>query len=233
MRILALETSTESGSCALWQEGETLAADCPADAPHSETLLPLAQQLLAAAQSGFAALDAIAFDMGPGMFTGLRVACGIAQGIAAALDKPVLPIGSLECMAHAAGGERVLSLLDARMGEVYAGAFQQTARDGPRTAGTIRLLRPEDLALPDDWPRTDAVRVVGNALLAYPQLAERFCLHRCLPRIRPHAKPLVELAALAFRRGEGQDPALALPRYVRDKVAYTTAERAAARGHCA
>ncbi|MDR1351113.1 MAG: tRNA (adenosine(37)-N6)-threonylcarbamoyltransferase complex dimerization subunit type 1 TsaB [Zoogloeaceae bacterium] len=230
MRILALETSTESGSCALWQEGEILAADCPADAPHSATLLPLAQQLLASAQSSFAALDAIAFGMGPGAFTGLRVACGIAQGMAAALDKPVLPIGSLECMAYMAGGERVLSLLDARMGEVYLGAFLAREACAPQVSGAIRLLKPEEIVLPDDWPETDAAQVVGNALLAYPQLAERFCRCRCLPQIRPHARPLVELAAQAFRRGEGQDPALALPRYVRDKVARTTAERAAAGG---
>ncbi|MDR0673551.1 MAG: tRNA (adenosine(37)-N6)-threonylcarbamoyltransferase complex dimerization subunit type 1 TsaB [Zoogloeaceae bacterium] len=231
MRILALETSTESGSCALWQEGEVLAADCPAGEPHSGTLLPLARRLLATAQSGFAALDAIAFGMGPGMFTGLRVACGIAQGMAAALDKPVLPIGSLECMACAAGGERVFCLLDARMGEVYAGAFQAREDSAPQAVGPIRLLRPEDLALPEGWLETDAIQIAGNALLAYPQLAERFCGCRCLPQIRPHARALAKLAAKAFRRGEGQDPALALPRYVRDKVAYTTLERAALGGH--
>ncbi|MDR2625813.1 MAG: tRNA (adenosine(37)-N6)-threonylcarbamoyltransferase complex dimerization subunit type 1 TsaB, partial [Zoogloeaceae bacterium] len=166
----------------------------------------------------------------PGMFTGLRVGCGIAQGMAAALDKPVLPIGSLECMAYAAGGKQVLSLLDARMGEVYTGAFRMDKPLEIQAAGAIRLLKPQDLALPDDWPETEAVQVVGNALLAYPQLAERFCRCHCLPRIRPHASPLAELAAEAFRRGEGRDPALALPRYVRDKVAYTTAERAAAGG---
>jgi tRNA threonylcarbamoyladenosine biosynthesis protein TsaB len=227
MQILALETSTESASCALWQEGETLVADCPADAPHSATLLPLAQQLLAMAQSSFSALDAIAFDMGPGAFTGLRVACGIAQGMAAALDKPLLPIGSLECMAHAAGGGRVLSLLDARMGEVYTGAFCMSATLEPQATGAIRLLKPEEICLPDDWSETDAIQVVGNALSAYPQLAERFRACRCLPQIGPHARSLANLAARALARGEGLDAALALPRYVRNKVARTTAERAA------
>ncbi|MDR2364561.1 MAG: tRNA (adenosine(37)-N6)-threonylcarbamoyltransferase complex dimerization subunit type 1 TsaB [Zoogloeaceae bacterium] len=228
MRVLALETSTEFGSCALWQDGETLSADCPADAPHSMTLLPLAQRLLAAAQCDFAALDAIAFDMGPGAFTGLRVACGIAQGMAMALGKPTLPIGSLECMAHAAGGDRVLSLLDARMGEIYAGAFRASKTLGPQAAGTIQILKPEAIILPDDWPETDAVQVVGNALLAYPDLAGRFRHCRRLPQIRPHARNLAELAAQALVRGEGTDPALALPRYVRNNVARTLAERAAA-----
>ncbi|GHT96859.1 tRNA (adenosine(37)-N6)-threonylcarbamoyltransferase complex dimerization subunit type 1 TsaB [Betaproteobacteria bacterium] len=221
MQILALETSTESGSCALWQDGCVLAADCPAGASHSATLIPLAQQLLASVGSDFSTLDAIAFGMGPGAFTGLRVACGIAQGMAVALDKPVLPVGSLECMAWAAGGEKVLSLLDARMGEVYVGAFTRHA-GGVQVVGELQVLRPEDIELPTDF------QLVGNALLAYPQLLERISPHaKKLPGILPHARPLVELAALAFARGEGLDPSLALPRYVRDKVARTTAERLA------
>ena len=221
MQILALETSTESGSCALWQDGRVLAADCPAGESHSATLIPLAQQLLATAGSDFSALDAIAFGMGPGAFTGLRVACGIAQGMATALDKPVLPVGSLECMAWAAGGGRTHSLLDARMGEVYVGAFTRHA-DGVRAVGELQVLRPEDIKLPEGF------QVVGNALLSYPQLLERFAHHtKIQPEILPHARPLVELAALAFARGEGLDPSLALPRYVRDKVARTTAERLA------
>jgi tRNA threonylcarbamoyladenosine biosynthesis protein TsaB len=232
MRILALETSTESGSCALWQEGRVLAADCPAGmAAHSTTLIPLARQLLATAGIGFAALDAIAFGMGPGAFTGLRVACGVAQGMAVALDKPVLPIGSLECMAWAAGGERVLSLLDARMGEVYVGAFVRSA-DGPQAVTRLQVLSPEEVSLPRSvaWSSSNC-QVVGNALSAYPQLAERFLASaRILPDLLPHARPLVELAALAFARGEGLDPALALPRYVREKVARTTAERLGAGG---
>jgi tRNA threonylcarbamoyladenosine biosynthesis protein TsaB len=223
MQILALETSTESGSCALWQDGHVLAADCPAGESHSATLIPLAQQLLASAESHFSVLDAIAFGMGPGAFTGLRVACGIAQGMAVALDKPVLPVGSLECMAWAAGGEWVLSLLDARMGEVYVGAFARCA-NGLQGMGDLQVLRPEDIKLPEGAPERS--QIVGNALLAYPQLAERFSgAWQTLPDILPHARPLVELAALALARGEGLDPALALPRYVRDKVARTTAER--------
>ncbi|MDR1887987.1 MAG: tRNA (adenosine(37)-N6)-threonylcarbamoyltransferase complex dimerization subunit type 1 TsaB [Zoogloeaceae bacterium] len=231
MQILALETSTESGSCALWQDGRVLAADCPAGESHSVTLIPLVQQLLATAGSSFSALDAIAFGMGPGAFTGLRVACGIAQGMAVALDLPVLPVGSLECMAWAAGGERVLSLLDARMSEVYMGAFTRHV-DGPQAVIDLQVLRPEEIRLPEEagW-LPEGCQIAGNALSAYPQLGERFSAPwQTLPDILPHARPLVELAALAFARGEGQDPALALPRYVRDKVARTTAERLAVGG---
>ncbi|MDR3323021.1 MAG: tRNA (adenosine(37)-N6)-threonylcarbamoyltransferase complex dimerization subunit type 1 TsaB [Zoogloeaceae bacterium] len=229
MRILALETSTESGSCAFWQEGGVLVADCPPGRSHSETLIPLVQQLLAEAGCGFAALDAIAFGMGPGAFTGLRVACGVAQGMAAALDLPMLPVGSLEAMAWATGGERVLSLLDARMGEVYCGAFE---RDDARPVALTELAAqtPEAIVL----PQGEGWLAAGNALRAYPQLAARFeglPGWRCLPAILPHAKEVAELGALAFLRGEALDPALAAPRYVRDKVARTTAERLADRGH--
>jgi tRNA threonylcarbamoyladenosine biosynthesis protein TsaB len=220
MQILALETSTDSGSCALWQDGRVLSADCPAGQPHSETLIPLAQRLLAEADSSFATLDAMAFGMGPGAFTGLRVACGIAQGMAVALDRPVLPVGSLEAMAWAAGGKRVMSLLDARMGEVYCGLFERR-NEGPLACSALTVQKPQTLPLPqeDDW------QVVGNALRVHAQLATRFAAWTCLPHILPHARSVAELAALAFLRGEAQDPALAAPCYVRDKVARTTAER--------
>lgn len=199
-----------------------LAAECPPDEPHSATLIPLAERLLAEAGGGFATLDAIAVDMGPGAFTSLRVSCAIAQGMAVALDLPILPVGSLECLAWQAGGRRVISLIDARMGEVYAGTFARRD-DGVTPLAEARLCRPETIAPPEgeDW------QVAGNAIAAYPTLAERFAASPCAlsPMRVPHARGLAELAAFALRRGEGVDPALALPRYVRDKVARTTAER--------
>jgi tRNA threonylcarbamoyladenosine biosynthesis protein TsaB len=226
MQILALETSTDSGSCALWQDGRVWTRDCPPGQPHSETLIPLARQMLMEAGSGFAALDAIAFGMGPGAFTGLRVACGIAQGMAMALDCPVLPVGSLEAMAWAAGGERVVSLLDARMGEVYCGFFER-GEAGPAACSELVVQRPETLPL----PQGEGWQAAGNALRVYPQLAARFSAWAHLPHILPHAGSVAELGALAFLRGEARDPALATPRYVRDKVARTTAERLADGGH--
>lgn len=225
MRILALETSTESGSCAFWQDGECWTADCPPEPSHSETLIPLTQRLLDEAGCGFAALDAIAFGMGPGAFTSLRVACGVAQGMAVALGKPVLPVGSLEAMAWAAGAGQVVSLLDARMGEVYCGAFERTA-EGVTAASKLTVAAPEDLVFPEGrgW------HVVGNALVAYPQLAARLANWPQQPERVPHARAVAELGALAFARGETVDPAHAMPRYVRNKVARTTAERLAAGG---
>jgi len=222
MLILALETSTELGSCALWRDGELSVRLCPAGRSHSETLLPLVRELLAEAAVAVAELDAIAFGVGPGAFTGLRVACGAAQGLAVAADIPLLPLTSLEAMAAATGAEQVLALLDARMGEVYAGAYRRSA-DGYVLQGEIRVSSPVDVPIPAEsgW------LACGNAPAAYPQLAERLAEAGLAVRgdILPTAAVLAQLAVPRLRRGEGIDAALAAPLYVRDKVAKTVAER--------
>jgi tRNA threonylcarbamoyl adenosine modification protein YeaZ len=109
MLILALETSTELGSCALWRDGVVTERFCPEKQPHSETLLPLVRELLAESGVRIADLDAIAFGVGPGAFTGLRVACGAAQGLAVAADLPLVAVTSLETMAAQSSAERVLA----------------------------------------------------------------------------------------------------------------------------
>lgn len=224
MRVLSLETSTDLGSCALWLEGELIERRCPPGRPHSETLLPLVRDLLDEAGIGFAELDAIAFGAGPGAFTGLRVACGIAQGLAVASNLPVLPIGTLEALAAGCDGERILALLDARMNEVY---YATLIRDesGLHLTGGLRVAPPTDVELPEGkgW------LACGNALTAYTMLAERvanagFVAH---PEAMPTAAAVARLAIPRLQRGEGIDPALAVPIYVRDKVARTVAERLA------
>ncbi len=222
MLILALETSTELGSCALWRDGELSVRLCPAGRSHSETLLPLVRELLAEAALMVADLDAIAFGVGPGAFTGLRVACGAAQGLAVAADIPLLPLTSLEAMAAATDAEQVLALLDARMGEVYAGAYRRSD-DGYVLQGEIRVSAPVDVQIPAEsgW------LACGNAPAAYPQLAERLAAAGLAVRgdILPTAGQLAQLAVPRLLRGEGIDAALAAPLYVRDKVAKTVAER--------
>ncbi|MFZ2267048.1 MAG: tRNA (adenosine(37)-N6)-threonylcarbamoyltransferase complex dimerization subunit type 1 TsaB [Azonexus sp.] len=222
MLILALETSTELGSCALWHDGELLERLCPAGRSHSETLLPLVRELLQGAGVGVRQLDAIAFGVGPGAFTGLRVACGAAQGLAVAGNIPLLPVSSLETMAAASGAERVLALLDARMGEVYAGAYLRTP-DGYALQGEIRLAAPDEVLLPEGagW------LACGNAPAAYPVLQQRLAAAAIpvLADVLPQAAQLARLAVPRALRGEGIDAALAAPLYVRDKVAKTVAER--------
>lgn len=222
MLILALETSTELGSCALWRDGELSERICPAGRSHSETLLPLVRELLVEAAVAVSQLDAIAFGVGPGAFTGLRVACGAAQGLAVANDIPLLPLTSLEAMAAATGAEQVLALLDARMGEVYAGAYRRSA-DGYVLQGEIRVCAPVDVQIPAEtgW------LACGNAPAAYPLLAQRLAEAGLSVRsdILPTAAVLAQLAVPCLLRGEGIDAALAAPLYVRDKVAKTVAER--------
>lgn len=224
MLILALETSTELGSCALWRDGEVVEKFCPTGRSHSETLLPLVRDLLRDAGLKVSQLDAIAFGVGPGAFTGLRIACGAAQGLAVAADIPLIPVTSLEAMAVLTGAERVLAVLDARMGEVYSGRYVRVA-DGYRLDGEIYVASPAATALPGDsgW------LACGNAPVAYPALLERLTTAGIdvQPGVLPTASALARLAAPRAVRGEGIDPALAAPLYIRDKVAKTVAERLA------
>lgn len=220
MNILALETSTESGSCALLIGDAVVERRCPPGRPHSETLLPLIRELLAESGLVFKQLDAVAFGAGPGAFTGLRVACGVAQGLAVGAGLPVVPVCGLEAMAATVGAPRVVSLLDARMGEVYAAAYT-LGDDGYALHGRIHVGAPEAIELPagSGW------LAAGNALTAYPLLGERlqaagFGLQ---PGVLPQAAAVARLAA---RRPTAQiDPALAAPLYIRDKVAKTIVER--------
>ena len=222
MLILALDTTTDFGSCALWIDGELRQLDCPPGRPHSETLLPLVRQLMAEAGLAFSHLDGIAFGCGPGAFTGLRVACGVTQGLAVAWETPVVPVCSLASMASQLAATQVLALLDARMGEVYAARYENRVA-GIAQCGDIRVVLPVGLELPSEsgW------HACGNAITAYPALAERLktagvAIH---PDILPNAGAVARLAVPQLAAGKGIDAALAAPLYIRDKVAKTVAER--------
>ena len=223
MNLLAIETSTELGSIAVWKDGELLRRACPATLPHSATLLPLISATLREAGLGFADLHGIAFAAGPGSFTGLRVACGVAQGLAVALDLPVIAVGTLDAMALASGSERVIVMLDARMGEVYYGLFS----DGSPLAPVV-VCQPSAVLIPDSpgW------HACGNGLAAYPVLCQRLAarVHLWQPELVPDAGAVARLAAPRLARGEGVDAAAATPLYVRNKVALTVAERLAKGG---
>ena len=223
MNLLAIETSTDLGSIALWRDGDILLRVCPAGVSHSETLLPLISATLGEAGLGFADLNGIAFAAGPGSFTGLRVACGVAQGLAFAHDLPLIPVGTLDAMALASGGERVIVALDARMGEVYFACFENGLAVGP--AG---VHAPDAVPL----PATGGWLACGNGLAAYPALHERLAplVSAWLPELMPSAETVARLAAPRLARGERVDPADAVPLYVRDKVAKTVAERLAQGG---
>ncbi|HLA36797.1 MAG TPA: tRNA (adenosine(37)-N6)-threonylcarbamoyltransferase complex dimerization subunit type 1 TsaB, partial [Rhodocyclaceae bacterium] len=125
MRLLALETATRQLSVALWQDGAIVERAAILPNGGSERLLPWVYELLVEAGIGMAQLDGVAFGAGPGGFTGLRLACGIAQGLAFGLDRPVVAISTLAALALASGETRVWTCLDARMNEVYCAAYER------------------------------------------------------------------------------------------------------------
>jgi tRNA threonylcarbamoyladenosine biosynthesis protein TsaB len=223
MNLLAIETSTDVGSIALWRDGDLLVRACPVGVAHSQTLLPLIRSTMAEASLAFTDLHGIAFGAGPGSFTGLRVACGVAQGLAFPHDLPLLPVDTLAALALASGGERVIVALDARMGEVYYGFFE-----GGMLCGEEGVYSPAAAPL----PASGGWLACGNGLAAYPLLRERLSpyVERWLPALMPNAEFVARLAAPRLARGEWVDAADAAPRYVRDKVAQTVVERLAQGG---
>jgi tRNA threonylcarbamoyladenosine biosynthesis protein TsaB len=225
MRLLAIETATEACSVALWVDGDVRERFDLAPRRHATVVLPMAGALLAEAGISRRQLDAIAVGRGPGAFTGVRLGVAIAQGIALALDRPVLPVSTLAVLAQgaAAVGLPVLALIDARMGEVYAGAFDLGA-DGlvlPRGAETV--LPPQQVMAP-----ADRFAGVGTGFGAYDDaLRTRFgdALVPVGPQTLPRAADLARLAARDFAAGHAVDPLHAQPVYLRDKVALTLAEQ--------
>src|SRR5436853_5938304 len=147
MRFASIETSTEWCSVALWTDGEIAALERRAAARHSELALPMLQRLLAAAGIGAGQLDAVAYGAGPGSFTGLRIACGLAQGLAVARTLPVYGVSSLAAMAEESGAEHVLACIDARMREVYYAALERTPGGWRELIGP-RCVAPRAVAAP-------------------------------------------------------------------------------------
>jgi tRNA threonylcarbamoyladenosine biosynthesis protein TsaB len=224
MRFIALDSSTEWCSAALWQDGEIAAIERRAEHRHGELLLPMVERLLAQAGLGTRALDGVAFGAGPGAFTGLRIACGLAQGLAFSRDLPVVGISSLEALAECAAAPRVVACLDARMREVYLAAFERRA-DGWAVLREAACLPPDAVAA---LPRGGDWVGAGNGFAAHgAQLALRLGAAPVAlwPALRPGAYAIARLAAPRFARGEGVDAARAAPHYLRDKVALTRAER--------
>jgi tRNA threonylcarbamoyladenosine biosynthesis protein TsaB len=223
LNLLAFDTSTETLSVALSGRGEPLLHVGAGGAQASATLIPAILSLLAQARMQLGELDAIAFGSGPGSFTGLRTACSVAQGLALGADLPVLPIETLMAVAEEArsstGAADVLALLDARMGEVYVARYTHDGRRWQRT-GPVLLAVPEAVVVP-----AGAV-LAGNVFHLY---SERLPAGHRRAEALPTAAALLRLAPALIADGEGLPADQALPLYVRDKVAQTTAEREAVR----
>jgi tRNA threonylcarbamoyladenosine biosynthesis protein TsaB len=228
--LIAFDTATERMTVALSHGELVFARAGEGGAKASTTLLPAIFGLLGEAGIALADLDAIAFGRGPGAFTGLRTACSVAQGLAFGAGKRVLPIDSLGAVAEdarAAGlaPTRVWALIDARMAQIYAAEYEHV--DGRWSTRVEPFLTDCD-ALALRWRSDPPAAIAGNALGVFG--ARLDTAHAVLaPLATPSALAMLRLAAQAWADGAAVDPALALPLYVRDHVASTTAERDAAR----
>ena len=229
-KILALDSSTEACSVAL-QCGPVLHSRFEvAPRRHAELLLPMIDSLLAEAGIRLTDLDALVYGRGPGAFTGIRIAVSIAQGLAFGADVPTLGISGLQAMAQAAaeeagrGGhsaERVLVALDARMGEIYTGAFEQD-RDGLlQLVGDERVIPPAELALPASWKAQSAL-ATGNGWQVYrdslPVLSASELMMESGQRF-PDAAFMLQLAKPLLEAGEAVPAEQARPVYLRNQVA--------------
>ena len=192
---------------------------------HSERALPLVDAVLGERGWSLAGADGIAFGAGPGSFTGVRIACGIAQGLALGSGKPVAAVGTLEAMAeeahHVHGAMRVFACLDARMHEVYVAAFERSGLVW-REILAPSVLKPAEVAVPEGtW------HGVGDGFTVAPALAASRRFASVDAALVPTARAVAALGRRQLLAGGGVEAARALPLYVRHRVALTAAERAA------
>ncbi len=223
MKILALDTSSEYCSVALWRDGEIDARETLAGQRHSELLLDMVDEVLDGSRLRVTGLDGIAFGQGPGSFTGLRIACGAAQGLAFAAELPVVGVDTLLAMASATREPRVVCCMDARMREIYHAAYEKSAA-GWETVCAPGVWSPADAPLLPDgqW------HGCGSGFEAYREaLMGRYAGRLCgvSSGVYPHAREIAVLAAPLFAAGKVLDAAAAAPVYVRDKVALRSDER--------
>ena len=231
MKLVCFDTATDVLACALWSDGDLVEHHEVVPRGHAERLLAALDRVLAEAGVARTGLDAVGFGRGPGSFTGLRIAAGVAQGLAFALDIPAVPVSTLAVMAQGSlrehGSERVLAVLDARLGEVYAGAMKAEG-EIMRPLQEERLCFPEELAEKlgaDDsgWVGCGPGWAVCAAAL-HEGLEARIA--RLEPDRLPRACDLATLACRTWEEGRAVPAERALPVYLRGRVAKRQGEDA-------
>jgi tRNA threonylcarbamoyladenosine biosynthesis protein TsaB len=218
MRILGIDTSGEACSAALWGDGQTIERFERVPQRHAERALPMIEAVLAEAGLALAQCDAVAMGRGPGAFTSLRIGAGVALGLAFAADLPVVPISSLAVLAQGQGSPRVLAAFDARIDQVYWGAYVLNERGLVELRGGETVVAPVHVQAPDagpwvgagsGWDRyADQLQVVLNGAVSEWR-AEQL----------PRAGDLVRLAAEALGRGAALPATAVAPEYLRNEVA--------------
>lgn len=232
--LLAFDTATEFCSVALLRAGAVAEAVEQVGQRHSERVLPMARVLLAEQGVELHSLGAIAFGAGPGSFTGLRIACGIAQGLAYGLELPVVPVVNLAAAALRAvelqpAARRVAVAIDARMNEVYWGVYDVGDAGGGAEVREIvgaSLSSATDLKALLAPHRPDTL--AGDAQTLFANALDDVEVAHRLPAARASARTIARLAGPMLARGAAVPPAQAMPVYVRDRVALTIEERRAA-----
>lgn len=221
LKILALDTSTEYCSAALWIDGEERQCLEHAGQLHSQLLLPMVDRLLGEGGLTLRGLDAIAAAVGPGSFTGLRIATAVGQGLAFGAELPVVPVGTLEALAAGSESVEVATALDARMGEVYFAAYRRRGHD-------LDIVVAPTLASPDAVPFLPPGAWVGCGVgfdRFGAALTARLGAIAIVHDRHPEARCVARIAARRLAAGERHAADALVPLYLRDKVALTTAER--------
>ena len=224
MSLLALDTATEACSAAVLLPDRMVSRCVELARGHSEQILPMIDAVLAEAGLELPALDAIAFGRGPGSFTGVRLAIGVAQGLAFGARRPVVPVSDLRALAQqtfdlSPAAASVLVCSDARMHEVYWAAYRRDARGLAEALCAERVSPAHAVALPSDLPRP--TYAAGRGFRAYPELARALeggidAMHNTL---LPRASEVARLAVVELAAGRGVSPEAAVPQYLRDDVA--------------
>lgn len=223
MNILAFDTSTEYLSLALRKGSETFQYDCNAGQTHSQIILPQIQAMLDKANLQLSDLQCIAFGAGPGSFTGVRIAAGVAQGLGFGTNLPVVSVCTLLALAEASSADKVIACLDARMGEVYHAAYE-------KIDDTWRCIIEPGLYKPDAVPTIEGACWVGagSGWQTYAEQLSAFYaeqLQSTQPQLLPSSAAILKLALPIFAKGEAKQASEAMPMYIRNRVALKTAER--------
>lgn len=215
MKLLAIDTATERCSVALLVDERVIERATETPRGHADLVLPMVNDVLAEGGLTLRQLDGLAYGRGPGAFTGVRIAVGVAQGLAYGAQLATVGISNLAAVAQqfAVAGARILVCMDARMNEVYWGRFEATPD------GLVRSMVDERVDRPEAVDPGDATVFAGTGFGAYPQLAAGRAAVAIHNAALPHAREIARLAAAELRAGRGQPPERAQPVYLRDQVA--------------
>lgn len=227
MKLLAVETSTEACSAALHIDGVVEERFEIAPREHTKLILPMIDSLLADAQLIPQQLDALAFSRGPGSFTGVRISTGLIQGIAYGADLPVVPVSTLAAIAQNyiknSDADCVFTAMDARMGEIFWGVYQKNRQGYVELSGDEAVTLAENIV----FPETQGMGVGSGWAVYQQQLSD--CLGSLLQGIDadplPRASAIAELGVMGFENNQAVDVEMAMPVYLRDKVAKKESER--------